>query len=219
VAPASPCPSDLTPALPRSDTAAVRAPGDILRLSLGLSARGAEGARSPLFPRLVEDPEVRKVVDAAAAAALAELARLFPPPNTQAPAPGSAFHQSLLDHINALLAGKDGAARSHPRSLPTLFGDPQALGKVRAPERHENYGLAWARGPEAALCCLDTDVDQFVPVENASLGALFSSADEARLAAFAWMRAHGAHPQETPVKLCLLSFEDPGPLQLTALAA
>ena len=194
---------------------------EVLRRGLRMVASEQAMTGAPMYPRLVDDADIESAVEEAARAACEALDKLFPA-GTRPESQGisSNFQGTVKEHLLAMLTGKPGAAWNATRQLPSLFGDWRALGRLpRSAGAHEGYGvvqLPSRHGDEALY--YDSDHRRFVPLKSLDASTLFTSADGALKAAFAWMAQNTLSPRACSLKLCLLSFEADGPLTMVEVA-
>lgn len=189
----------------------------VLQRGLHFAAEAELKKGLPLYPRLVDDEDVREVIEQAARAAVAVLDSLFPPGSPETRGVSSNFQGKLVAHMRAMLTGRVGSfASTH---LQPLLMEESVFGGLRCPASTEGITFALDKklhGDEQQV--FDSERRQFVPLAKVQPGSLYTNEADAIKDMVGWLRGQEMSLREFPMKLCLLSWEKDGPLELAELA-
>lgn len=192
---------------------------DILRRGIHLQA--AEWtSQVPLYANDVREQSIQEAVEEAAAEACRRLDDLFPGAPKERGGIGSQFQGVLVEHLAAMLTGREYSQQSYARAMPALFGDWRTFGRVTDVGGQE--GVTLLKVPErldGEQLFYDGDKGRFVPLASVSVGALFTSSEAAVTAGYAWLRAEGLSPRECQLRLCVLSYGAEGPPKVARIGA
>lgn len=180
----------------------------VLRQGLGLLSRLQTAAQPPLYALSVDSPAVQEALGAAARAAAEALDPLFTGKPKETAGISSNFYGLLVEHMRAMLLGKEGALRAYRTTLPCLLADEDVFGTVREAERDEGFCLAKVpptRGEP--LTFFDSERNSFVSLERVEVGSLFTSAREATKAGLAWLHVEEQSPRDVHLRLCVLGWD------------
>lgn len=173
----------------------------------------------PLYPRDVDEPEIQAIIEAAADLATKHLDQLFPNTPPERGGISSNFQGLLMEHLTAMLTGREASRKSYARSLTPLFGDWRTFGRPPVAGTQEGFTfLAIPASPDEAQLFYDDDQKKLVSLAELNVGALFTSGELATKACFEWLRAEGLNPREKTLSLCLLSFANEGPPTVARIA-
>lgn len=191
---------------------------DIIRRGIHLLA-ATEAAMVPLYAQDVDEPDIRAAIEAAADLATKRLDELFPSTPPERGGISSNFQGLLVEHLTAMLTGREASRQSYARSLTPLFGDWRTFGRPPVAGAQEGFTLlAVPARLDGEQTFYDDDKKSFVPLAELNVGALFTSGEVAVKAGFEWLRSEGLSPREKPLRLCVLNFAKDGPPTVARIA-
>ena len=184
-------------------------------------------ARPSLYARHVNDADVDKVVEDAVRLACRELDSLFP---GVAPDGGrgvsSNFQGLLVEHVKAMLTGKNHAQRSHHTELPALLADDRVFGasfalpEVRGagymvidPASAQVVSAYDMRYSPSKVGSVDMRVvsaysGRLISILGEDVDALFSSHEAATKAGLEALRKAELTPAECPLQIVVGVFDE-----------
>jgi hypothetical protein len=192
---------------------------DILRRGIHLQA-ASWAPLVPLYAHDVSEPHIQTAIEEAAAAACERLDELFGGAPKESGGIGSNFQGVLVEHLAAMLTGREAARQNYSRQINPLFGDWATFGRDQSCGAKEGFTIMQV--PErldGERLFYNDDRKAFVPLDQACAGALFSGQEYAVAAAYKWLREEGISPRERQLRVCILSFADDGPLKVARISA
>lgn len=203
----------------------------------GMGARGASEALQegldrlirlrtpghlPLYPRMVDDPEVTQAIEDAVSAACDELQRLFPQGRgVEYHGISSNFQGLLIEHIKAMLTGKEAADRSWRTELNALLATDDSFGRIPYEKDGPHVGYTVAKlSEQLGQVDLFLDPDRgYCELAQLGAGGLYTTKDACVRGVLDRMARKGELPREEGVRLSAIEITDRGPLRVHAIAA
>lgn len=173
----------------------------------------------PLYPHDVSEADIVDAIEEAANLATKRLDELFRGAPPEKAGISSNFQGLLVEHLSAMLTGREYSKKSYSRQLNSLYGDWRTFGRQVSAGNLE--GITLLEVPDQLgneQLFYDDDKKRFVPLAQLSVGALFTGTEAAVKAGFAWLRANELSPRERPLRLCVLSFAKDGPPTVVRIA-
>lgn len=193
---------------------------EVLRQGLRLLGHAQTPSGAPLYPWLVNSPEVQEAIERATAAACEVLDEFFVGRPAETQGISSNFQGTLKEHIEAMLTGRSSATWRYRRHVNALFGDGDSFGRVSSASRFEGYTVvqrATRSGDEDLF--FHCDRNAFVPLAQLPAGVLYNRPEIAVKEVFAWLDAEQRSPRDAELRLCKLSYEAEGPLRVVEVAS
>lgn len=176
---------------------------------LSYIADSAPAEELPLHPLHIDNPEVQEAIEDAVRDACHRLDELFPSVSKEVEGIGSNFQGLLVQHVTAMLCGRQGANPGHLVQMHTLLYSDDLLGR--------EYSLA--EGADGYLVRL-TGTDKVL--ENGrfrlvrSVNDLYSSWDSAAAAVRKYIETQGHLPGPVRITSGWLAREEDGGARFSA---
>lgn len=172
-------------------------------------ANSAPAEELPLHPRHIDNPEVQEAIDDAVREACHRLDDLFPGVSKETEGIGSNFQGLLVQHVTAMLCGRQSANIGHLVQLPNLVYSDDALGREYVLEEGADGYLVRLTGTDKVL-----EDGRFRQVR--SVNDLYTSWDSAAAAVRKYVETQGHLPGPVRITSGWLAREEDGGVRFSA---